>query len=151
MISINGIIMSIIIASISPKLDANIWLLVPTVVLLIGCLISMIFAVLAARPRVKTRTVTLEDLLQNNANILFFGNFANMSEESFVEGMLELMKSSDRLYYNMIRDIYGVGKVLLRKFALLRIAYNSFMAGLIFGVLAFIIVFLQIFSNTPAA
>jgi len=60
MISINGLIMSILIASISPKIDTNAWLLLPTSVLLLGCLLSMVFAVLAARPRVTARPVTLE-------------------------------------------------------------------------------------------
>ena len=139
MISINGIIMSIIIASISPKIDSNSWLLIPTAVLLIGCLVSMVYAVLAARPRVSSKLITLEDLRKNNANILFFGNFGNMTEENFIAGMVELMQSTDRLYYNMIRDIYGVGKVLVRKYALVRVAYNVFMAGLIMGVLSFLI------------
>ena len=42
MISINGIIISIIIASVAPKLDANPWLLIPTAVFLIGNLVSIV-------------------------------------------------------------------------------------------------------------
>ena len=42
MISINGIIISIILASISPKIDTNPWLLIPTAVLLLSCLISIV-------------------------------------------------------------------------------------------------------------
>ena len=109
----------------------------------------MFYAVSAARPRVSSKPVSLEALRENNANILFFGNFGNMSEQNFVTGMVELMKSSDRLYYNMIRDIYGLGKVLVRKFALLRVAYNAFMAGLILGVLSYIIVFVWFLPEVP--
>lgn len=58
MISINGIIISIIIASISPKIDSNPWLLIPTAALLLTCLGSMIYAVLSARPRVSKEPVT---------------------------------------------------------------------------------------------
>jgi hypothetical protein len=54
MISINGIVMSIIIASVAPKLDNNPWLLLPTVVLLVGNLVSLVYAVMAARPRLKS-------------------------------------------------------------------------------------------------
>ena len=40
MVSINGIIISIIIAAVAPKLDANPWLLLPSTVFLIGtCLL----------------------------------------------------------------------------------------------------------------
>ncbi len=142
MISINGLIMSILIASIAPKLDANTWLLYPTVVFLIGCLTSMVFAILSARPRVSSQYVTLEDVRSNRKNILFFGNFGNMSERDFETGMIELMKNTDGLYTNMIRDVYGLGRVLVRKFTLLRISYTVFMVGLIVGVIMFILVFI---------
>ena len=75
MISINGIIISIIIAAISPKIDTNPWLLVPTSVMLLACLGSIIFAVLSARPRVNSNVVTLEDVRNNRANILFLRPF----------------------------------------------------------------------------
>ena len=141
MISINGIIISIILASISPKIDANPWLLIPTAVLLLTCLGSMALAVLAARPRVSSQVISLEDVRRNNKNLLFFGNFVSMPEEDFVLGMKELVMNTDNLYINMIRDIYGLGSVLMKKFSLLRRSYTVFMFGLILGVLLFIIVY----------
>ncbi len=141
MISINGIIISIVIASISPKIDSNPWLLIPTAVLLLTCLGSLIYAVLSARPRVSNETVTLEDVRSNRANILFFGNFHTMPREEYVEGLEELMQDSNRLYDNMARDIHGLGKVLAKKYRLLRFSYNIFMVGLILSVISFIVVF----------
>ena len=144
MISINGIIISILLASISPKIDANPWLLLPTTVLLVGCVIAIVYAILAARPRVSSNIVTLEDVRENRSNILFFGNFVNMPEEDFVEGMTEIMADTDRLYTNMIRDLYSLGGVLARKFRLLRISYNLFMGSLVVGVALFIGVFVGV-------
>ena len=138
MISINGIIISIILASISPKIDANPWLLIPTSVLLLTCLGSMALAVLAARPRFTSQVISLDDVQKNKKNLLFFGNFVSMSEDDFVLGMTELVQNTDNLYINMIRDIYGLGTVLMKKFSLLRKSYNIFMFGLIAGVLLFI-------------
>lgn len=144
MISINGIIISIIIASISPKIDSNPWLLLPTAVLLVTCLISMVYAVRAARPRVSSNPVTLDDVRMNRANILFFGHFVNMSREEYEQGMTELMRDQKRLYHNMTRDLYGLGEVLARKFKLLRVAYTVFMIGLVLAVLLFIVVFVNV-------
>lgn len=144
MISINGIIISILLASISPKIDANPWLLLPTAFLLIGCLGSMIYAILAARPRVSSHVVSLEDVRSDRSNILFFGNFISLEEEEFVDGMKELLTNTDRLYVNMIRDIYSLGGVLAKKFKLLRTSYNIFMVGLVIGVGLFIAVFAQV-------
>ena len=144
MISINGIIISIIIASISPKIDSNPWLLLPTSVLLISCLASMVFAVLSARPRVSKEKVSLQDVRDNKANILFFGNFYTLSRADYVEGLEELMLDSERLYDTMARDLHGLGVVLAKKYKLLRIAYNIFMIGLVLSVISFIFVFIQI-------
>ena len=138
MISINGLIISIVIASISPKIDSNPWLLFPTAILLLGCLSSLVYAILSARPRVKNEPVTLEDVRANRANILFFGNYYTMSREDYVEGLSELMVDSERLYDNMARDIHGLGEVLAKKYKLLRVSYNVFMFGLILSVCSFI-------------
>ena len=141
MISINGLILSIIIAGVGPRIDANPWILYPVIVLLLVCLVSMVFAILSARPRVSRHEVTLDDVRENKTNILFFGNFANMTEREYVEGMEELLQSGERIYHNMIRDIYGIGSVLLTKYRMLRYAYTVFMVGLVVSVLLFIVFF----------
>jgi hypothetical protein len=144
MISINGIIISIIIASVAPKLDTNPWLLIPTILFLLGTLISIVFAILAARPRVFRRAIDLDDLRHSKGNILFFGNFSRLQESEFVEGMTSLMQDKTALYETMIRDIYGLGAVLRKKFTLLQVAYNCFMIALILSVISFIGTFLWI-------
>jgi hypothetical protein len=149
MISINGIIISIIIASVAPKLDSNPWLLLPTTVFLLGTLVSIVYAILAARPRVSTKYITLQDLEHSKGNILFFGDFANLNEDDFMEGMLDLLEDRVVLYETMIRNIYGLGSVLHKKFALLQVAYAAFMAALVLGVFSFIGVFVWILQRAP--
>ena len=149
MISINGIIISIIIASVAPKLDANPWLLIPTTLFLLGTLTSIIFAILAARPRVGSTLIDLEDLRNSKGNILFFGNFCNLEENEFLKGMTSIMQDKTVLYESMIRDIYGLGAVLNKKFALLQVAYTTFMIALILGVTSFIGVFIWILQESP--
>lgn len=144
MVSINGIIISIIIASVAPKLDSNPWLLVPTILFLLGTLVSIIFAIQAARPRLYSQIIDLEDLRHSKGNILFFGNFSKIQESEFVEGMSSLVQDKTALYESMIRDIYGLGKVLCKKFALLQVAYISFMITLILGVTSFIGIFIWV-------
>lgn len=151
MISINGIVMSIILASISPKIDANPWLVMPTSVLLIGCMASMVFAILAARPRVSSQVVTLEDVRANRKNVLFFGNFVHLTEDDFVVGMSELLLNTEQLYVNMMRDLYSLGGVLNRKFALLRTSYTIFMWALMVGVTLYIGVFISVVAGDTSA
>ena len=144
MISINGIIISIIIAAVAPKLDSNPWLLVPAAVFLCGTLVSIVYAILAARPRVSTAPITLQDLEHSEGNILFFGDFANLSKGDFLEGMRELIGNQEAVYDEMILNIYGLGSVLRKKFALLQVAYTAFMLALILGVSSFIGMFVWV-------
>jgi len=141
MISINGIIISILLASIYPRILENRYLLIPTAVLLVFCLLSLVYAVMAARPRVTTSDATLADVKRGKANILFFGTFASMEEDEFVEGMEALIQDPSRTYESMSRDIYGLGSVLTTKYRLLRASYTLFMVGLVAGVILFLVVF----------
>ncbi|MBT8398272.1 MAG: hypothetical protein HKO65_10850 [Gemmatimonadetes bacterium] len=138
MISINGIIISILMASVAQNIGFNRNLIFPSAVLAGFCLLSLVYAVLAARPRVTRRETTLEEVRSGRANILFFGNFTSLPEEDFVEGMEELVKDPQRTYTNMTRDIYGLGSVLETKYRLLRVSYTLFMIGLILGVVLFL-------------
>ena len=149
MITINGLIISIIIAAVAPKLDANPWLLIPSILFLLGTLVSIIYSIQAAKPRVSHQPISLKDLRHSEGNILFFGNFANMKEHEFVEGMTEVMRDRTVTYETMIRNIYALGVVLNQKFALLRVAYTSFMMALILGVTSFIGVFVWIQQASP--
>ena len=141
MISINGLIVSILIASIAPGIDRNPWLLIPSSLFLIGCLISLIYAVLAARPRVQSTEVTPQMALEKGTNILFFGNFSHMDQDEFVYVMKEVVQDPTQIYTMMMKDIYGVGSVLQKKYRMLRASYAAFLVALVVGVLSFIGVF----------
>lgn len=149
MISINAIIISIIIAAVAPKLDANPWLLIPTTVFLLGTLISVTFAILAARPRLQKNPVSLSGLRKAEGNILYFGAFANMQKSEFLEGMMDLMLDRTDLYETMIKNLYDLGSVLKKKFGLLQVAYTTFMVALALSVFAFIGVFAWIYGTFP--
>lgn len=149
MISINGLIISIIIASISSKIDSNTWLLIPTSALLLSCLLAIIFAILAARPRVASNDISLNEVRRREANILFFGNFTSLTQNEFMAGMVELMKDKSEVYIQMIRDIYGIGSVLEKKFQMLRVSYTVFMYGLFISITLYITVYVLVVLNHP--
>ena len=139
MISINGIIISIIVVTVSSTVAENASLLLPAAVLLLTCLGSLVFAVLAARPRVSSEVVDPELVRSGRRNILFFGNFVHMPEDEFVEGIQDLMRRKNDLYATMSRDLYSLGGVLVKKYRLIRTAYNIFIVGLTLGVTLFVI------------
>lgn len=144
MISINAILMSIIISFISTRLQEDVWLLIPAAAMLVTSLVAIIFAILGARPKVTSEHFSLEDVRKNRANILFFGNFVNMSLKEFSTGMHDIMGDWDRLYDSMINDLYSLGQVLRRKYHLLWLSYSVFMGGLIVTVVLFLVFYFDI-------
>jgi predicted metal-dependent HD superfamily phosphohydrolase len=141
LISVNTIIISIVITVLIGKFDENPALILPTLTFLTFSLITIIFAILSTRPQISSGTFTKEDIQQNKVNLLFFGNFYNMKLDEYSWAIQELMKNDENLYNTMIKDQYSLGKVLAKKYKLLRISYNVFMFGLIISVLAFVVAF----------
>ena len=83
--------------------------------------ISIVLSVLATRPNVTKGEFTKEDVANKKVNLLFFGNFHQMSLKDFEWAMGEMMKDKDYLYGSLTKDLYFLGLVLNRKYSLLRL------------------------------
>jgi hypothetical protein len=99
----------------------------------------MVFCILATRPSLPSGNPSHEDILQKKVNLLFFGNFYKMSFSEYDMGMKQMMNDRDYLYGSLIKDLYSQGRVLGRKYRLLRVGYNVFMFGIVASVLAFVV------------
>ncbi|MEX2567682.1 MAG: Pycsar system effector family protein [Cyclobacteriaceae bacterium] len=139
MISVNAIIVSIIITVLVRNLNQQIQFIFPTILLLATNLATIVFAVLATRPKVSDGYVTERNIQEKTSNLLYFGNFHRMELQDYESGMKKMMEDSDFLYSTMIKDIYFLGKVLHKKYALLQKSYNVFMYGLIISAIAFLL------------
>ncbi|KAF2519660.1 HD domain-containing protein [Flavobacterium salilacus subsp. salilacus] len=146
MISVNAIIISVALTTLIPKLDSpnNKHLIIPTLILILFSVVSIIFAILSTRPKVTQGTFTREDINNRKVNLLFFGNFYKMPLSEYDWAVNEMMKDRKYLYDSMIKDLYYLGLVLNRKYKLLRITYNIFMIGIIISVGVFIYAFSRI-------
>lgn len=143
MISVNTLVLTIIISIMVRKLDSNPHLVIPTAMLTLTSLVTLIYAILVTRPKVTRGVFTEEDIKEKKVNLLFFGNFHKMTLPDFTWGMKEMMKDKEFLYDNMIMDFYYLGQVLGQKYQKLRICYTFFMYGLIISVIAFAIAFIM--------
>jgi len=138
MISVNTIILSVVVSILVRKLVEYPNLIYPTILLVVVCLTTIVLSILATRPNISSGVFTNEDVLSKKTNLLFFGNFYKMELEEYEWGVREMMKDGDYLYSSLTRDIYFLGKVLGRKYKLLRIAYTTFMIGFVLAILAFL-------------
>ncbi len=141
-ISINTMIISSIIAitgygAVAGKIDTyDSQVLIPIVLIVLSCLISVIFAIQAARPKlIKAKNVggTMQ-----KSSLLFFGVIANYTQQAYLDEIKKLLESGNDLYEHMTIDLYNQGLILKRKYNLLVYAYQVFMFGFIFSVLVFL-------------
>lgn len=141
LLSVNAIIISLVLSNLISKLDSpsNSYLIIPTVIFMFSSVLSMILSVLATRPNVTSGKFTKEDVEKKNVNLAFFGNYHKMELKDFEWAIGELIKDKDYMYSTLTKDLYYLGKVLDRKYNLLRLTYNCFMVGTIISVLAFAI------------
>jgi len=141
-ISINTMIISSIIAitgygAVAGKLNTyDSQVLIPIVLIILSCLISVIFAIQAARPKlIKARNIGGS---MQKSSLLFFGVIAQHSQQGYIDEMKKLLESGSELYEHMTIDLYNQGLILKRKYNLLVYAYQVFMFGFIFSVLVFL-------------
>ncbi len=91
-----------------------------------ACLISLLLAIIAVLPTFAQRRSI------HRRNILFFGHFAYMSEDEYLQAMEHVLSSDSRLYEAAVRDIYSLGVYLYRKkYRFLRFAYVALLFGFI--------------------
>lgn len=139
MITTTSIILSVLLSVLLRKLEDNPHLVIPTMILLIVCVVTMVFCILATRPTLPPGTFTQEDIDTKKVNLLFFGNYYRMNFDDFDSGMKKMMNDRDFLYGSLTRDVYSQGLVLGRKYRLLRKGYNVFMYGIVISVIAFFV------------
>jgi predicted metal-dependent HD superfamily phosphohydrolase len=144
LISVNTIIISIATTVLVSRFKEIPNIILPTLVFLFFSLATIVLAILSTRPHISSGKFTRQDFEQKKVNLLFFGNFYNMELEEYEWALNELMKDEEYLYSAMIHDQHSLGKVLAKKYKLLRLAYNTFMIGIIISVLSFIVAFLNV-------
>jgi hypothetical protein len=148
LIAANSAIITAVIALVA-KTARVAWNFAPVLVLLAGCLVSLIFAVTAARPRVHRSHVDVDDIRNDTGNLLFFAQFTSMSLPQFQESVRVLMKEPALLYDHLARQLYHMGESLNRKYRYLQIAYSTFLTGI--GLATVLLAFVYLSGGLNAA
>ena len=110
---------------------------IPLPLLILGgfTLIAACFAVLCIIPHLKTE---LSD--EQKVNLLFFGEFGNLTLDEYREQMNELIKDDTKIYDAIIEEIYFLGELLKKtKYKYLTWAYRFFLSGIILAAVIWIL------------
>jgi hypothetical protein len=93
-------------------------------------LTALLLAILAVLPKYRPIKVTGAGL-PSEFNLLFFGHFAELPRERFLEEITRAMKPGS-VYPTMANDLYSLGWYLAhRKYRYLRYSYLFFLAGFV--------------------
>lgn len=136
MVSINSIIISIMTSFLVHEFAAKPKLLLPTILLVVVCLLTITFALLSTKPSIKHQKNGVEDKL----DLFFFGDYVNLTLKDYKKAMLDMMENDTELRESLIENIYAQGKVIDRKFKLLGIAYMIFMYGFPLAIIGFLLI-----------
>ncbi len=136
MISVNAIIISIMVSFMINQYEDNPSMIWPTLLLVLVCLITIMFAILATKP---SNNIIVKKK-KKDIDLLFFAEYSTLTIEEYKEEMGELIKDDDKLSDRMLTNMYAQGHVLTRKFKLLKISYTIFMIGFPSVILLYLLV-----------
>ena len=145
-ISLSTMIISGIIAitgygAVAGKIqDFNSTLFIPIIGIVLSCLLSLVFAIQAARPKLILSANSPDP--SRKSSLLFFGVIASYSQDEYVDKMKALLGKENEVYEHMTIDLYNQGKILKRKYNLLLYSYQVLMYGFVINVLIFLGLFL---------
>lgn len=108
-------------------------------VLIVFCLATVVLAVYAVMPKVPLRAGDrVVDPRSRTFNLLFFGDFMQMSYDEFEGAMEKVLNDPSEAYQVQVREIYTLGVFLARKkYRVLKMAYLTFLAGLLTSATVF--------------
>lgn len=165
MISLNGVIVSILMVTGGFIYANQPAFLLPAILFLITSAISIYFALSAASPSpapAHTRAFCcIRDIIKRKAsfkdfkeyikapekrfnkdtsNILIFEDFARLPKDVYLKEMAKLVNNPEKTYEKMSDQLYWLGLMADKKFANLRYSYSFFRWGLILSIIVFLFI-----------
>lgn len=140
MISVNSIMMGIMISFVSYQnlASTNPTLLFPVVVFIITSMTSLIFAILAAKPRVWKSETENDSPEVTITHMASYSNFTKLNLEAYETKLETVLQDPQLMRTSLKKDLYFLGKVLELKNRYLSFSYNIFMFGFVASMLLFL-------------
>ena len=144
LIHVNSIIISVMLAFVLGRIERNMFLLWPAILLLTVSITTILLSILASKPQKNT---FMEDKHCVSYQQFFFGSF-DLIDTSFRKAnwdqyylqLNELFNNpKENVYLEVYKESFNVRKVLSKKFSYLSQAYWVFIIGLLISIIAFLV------------
>ena len=134
MISLNGLLMSMLIIAGTTLITINGMYVIPIGIFLVTCAVATTFAVFAARPEISRKKFSYGEFMRDEARLMVFEEFSDLHESEYIDAMTSMLGDPERTYRSMLAHIYDLGKAADKKYQHLYYSYTTFMAGTIITV-----------------
>jgi len=146
LINVSSILISIVLAVLIRHMEDNPRLVLPTSILLVVCLATITFAILASRP---TRRKAIYGSTEEE-HTLFLGSFDNidpvferMTWKDYEMQVAALrLKPKEEYLKQVLQEIFQTRKLLSRKFRFLSVSYYIFIIGMAVTTIAYVLAML---------
>jgi len=146
LISINGFILTVSVTASSFAIH-NSMMTYAFISIILTSLGSIIFAVLAVRPRTKDRLVE-KKYLDGYQSLLYYQDMADMDPQEYIKQTLKMLKSDKKMKKEMTSHLHILGAEIKKKYFWLKKAYTFFSIGLVISAII-IIYALTYVEQTP--
>ncbi len=136
MISLNGLLISILIISGTHFINMQKLYTLPIVVLLAFSSLAIVFSVLAASTARSNNKFSVPDFDTNRANLLLFSDFSNLTKTEYVSAMTCMQSSEQRMYETMSAHLHELGLNANASFRKLYYSYTAFIIGILVALLS---------------
>lgn len=140
MISLNGLLMSLLIITSTQMIALDGLYFIPIAVFLVTSALATTFAVFAARPDISRRKFRYHEFARDEAHLLSFEEFSDLRESEYIDAMSDLLQDQQRVYKNMIAHVHELGVEADRKYKHLYCSYTAFMTGTIITVVSLLVI-----------
>ncbi|HRQ63762.1 MAG TPA: DUF5706 domain-containing protein [Xanthomonadaceae bacterium] len=99
-------------------------------------MLALLLAILAVVPKYRPLRLRDHNRLPAHFNLLFFGHFAELSLDEYLDHMSRTLKPDGSIYQAQVKDLYGQGRYLSHhKYRYLRLSYVFFLSGFLLATL----------------
>jgi hypothetical protein len=134
MITASAIVASVGAAQLGD--DALRWPAVGLLLFIVGALLA---SVLAVYPKFPRHLGTSEEL-PPGFNVLFFGHYAGIDKDRYLEEMAAIARDDGAIYRAIANDLYDQGVYLVQaKYRYLRVSYTLFLLGFMLAAVTLVV------------
>ena len=141
LLGVNALILGVVLTDLASKVmkPGNEFLGLPLMLFVGCCVIAIILSIAVTRPQNTSGKFIAEDVSKGKVNLAFFGNFHSMEYQEYQDAVNQVFKSTEDIYEMLTMDLYFLGKVLDKKYKMLKRTFTFFIFGICISMISFIV------------